>query len=99
MLLFIHSIIHSSSQAISIAPLQIHYYSEAILCRSLTPKCHSEELAQDLYVTANVGFEPTTLWMKAPNLCGGSWNSLASELPLSPEPCHLRSFLTLRLLF
>ena len=38
----IHSFIH---QAISMAPLQVHYYSEAlstaqILCQSFTPKRH-----------------------------------------------------------
>src|SRR6218665_1977020 len=43
-LLFIHSFIHSFIPAISIAPLQVHYYSEAlqtiarILYRSFMPK-------------------------------------------------------------
>ena len=47
-------IIHSFIQAISIAPLQVHYYSEAlpttalILCRSLTPKRHRQLRVKDL---------------------------------------------------
>jgi len=55
---------------ISIAPLQVHYYSEAlltsalILCLSYHPKAlqatTSEGLAQGPYMAARVGFEPAT---------------------------------------
>ena len=60
-------------QAISIAPLQVHYYSEVlptqheycvgVSCRS-AQAIESEGLAQGSYVAATLGFEPTTLWMK-----------------------------------
>src|SRR6218665_2930810 len=66
-LFFIHS-------AISIAPLQVLYYSEAlpttarILYRSFTPKrtgnCAGKGLAQGRYVAARAGVEPTTLRLK-----------------------------------
>jgi len=54
---------------ISIAPFQVHYYSEALLqltlCRSLHAEAlqatASEGLAQGPYVAAKAGFEPTTL--------------------------------------
>jgi len=56
---------------ISIAPLQVHYYSEAllttarILYRSFTPKATvSKGLAQGPYVAARAGVEPTTLWLR-----------------------------------
>src|SRR6218665_2497652 len=51
---FIHSFIHSFILAISIAPHQVHYYSEAlpttarILCRSFTPKRHRQLRVKDL---------------------------------------------------
>src|SRR6218665_390694 len=60
-------------QAISIAPLQGHYYSEAgaslssrcqILCLSFTPKCHRQLRIKDLPKVARAGFEPTTLRAK-----------------------------------
>src|SRR6218665_1608049 len=57
--------IHSFIQAISIAPVQVHY-SEALptqhghcaLCRNFTP---SEGLARGPYVAARAGVEPMTL--------------------------------------
>src|SRR6218665_3629843 len=56
--LFIHSLIHSVIQTISIAPLQIRFYSEA-------PQATvSYGLAQGPYVAVRVGFEPTTLQSK-----------------------------------
>src|SRR6218665_1867623 len=63
--LFIHSFIHS---AISIAPLQVLYYSEAlpttarIMYRSFTV---GKGLAQGPYMAARAGVEPTTLRLKA----------------------------------
>src|SRR6218665_1996203 len=65
---FIRSFIHS---AISIAPLQVIYYSEAlptiarILYRSFTPKRtgNCKGLAQ--VMAARAGVEPTTLRLKA----------------------------------
>jgi len=57
---------------ISIAPLQVHYYSEAfattalILCRSQCTEALQatarEGHAQDSYVADRVGFKPETLW-------------------------------------
>src|SRR6218665_208446 len=67
----IHSFIHS---AISIAPLQVLYYSEAlpttarILYRRFTPKRKAtvgKGLAQGPYMAARAGVEPTTLRLKA----------------------------------
>src|SRR6218665_130256 len=68
--LFIHSFI----LAISIAPLQVHYYSEAlpatawILYRRVSHRgaqaTASKGLAQGPYVAARVGVEPTTLRLK-----------------------------------
>jgi len=58
-------------QAISIAPLQVHYYSEALPTQngycigvSRWSTIASEGLAQGPYVTSRTGFEPTTLRMK-----------------------------------
>src|SRR6218665_2470289 len=58
--------IHSFIQAISIAPLQVHYYSEArILCQVEAQEAAlSEGLAQSPYGAAKAGFEPTTLRTK-----------------------------------
>src|SRR6218665_2322530 len=62
--------IHSFILAISIAPLPVLYYSEAlpttaqILYRSFTPK-RTGRLVQGPYVTARAGVEPTTLRLKA----------------------------------
>src|SRR6218665_125931 len=70
---FIHSFIHSFIPAISIAPLQVLYHSEAlpttakILYRSFTPKrtgIAGKGLAQGPYVTARAGVESTTLRLK-----------------------------------
>src|SRR6218665_2564544 len=67
------SLIHSFIPAISIAPLQVLYYSEAltttarILYRSSRRSAQAtagKELAQGPYVTARVGVEPTTLRLK-----------------------------------
>ena len=62
---------HSFIPDISIAPLQVHYYSEMlpttalILCQSQYAQAQqatvSEGLAQGHYVVARVGFEPATL--------------------------------------
>src|SRR6218665_1348155 len=72
----VNSFIHSFIPAISIAPLQVFYHSEAlpatarILYRSFTPKARSAQatagkgLAQGPYVTARAGVEPTTLRLK-----------------------------------
>ena len=64
-----HSFIHS----ISIAPFQVHYYSEVLpkqhgYCvrvshRSATGNCEWR-IVQGSYVAARAGFEPTTLQMK-----------------------------------
>src|SRR6218665_310699 len=69
---------------ISIAPLQVHYYSEElpttalILCRSQHTKALqatvSEGLAQGPYVAARVGFKPATLQMQ--------------DTELTTEPSH-----------
>ena len=65
--------IHSFIPAISIAPLQVLYYSEAlpttarILYRSFTPKRTGncmKRLAKGPYVAARAGVEPTTLQLK-----------------------------------
>src|SRR6218665_3971888 len=64
------SFIHSFILAISIAPLQVLYHSEAlpttarILYRSFTPKRTGKGLAQGPYVTARAGDELTTLRLK-----------------------------------
>jgi len=64
--LFIHSFI----PAISMAPLQVLYHSDAlpttgrILYRSFTPKRTGKGLAQGPYVTARAGDELTTLRLK-----------------------------------
>ena len=56
--------------AISIAPLQVLYYSEAlpttaqILYRSFTLKRTGKGLAQGPYMAARAGVEPTTLRLK-----------------------------------
>src|SRR6218665_2100122 len=70
----VQSFIHSFIPAISIAPLQVLYYSEAlpttarILYRSFTPKrpqaTAAKGLAQGPYVAARAGVEPTTLWLR-----------------------------------
>src|SRR6218665_281849 len=50
----VHSFIHLFIPAISMVPLQVHYYSEAlsttarILCRSFTPKRHRQLRVKDL---------------------------------------------------
>ena len=69
--LFIHSFI----QDISIAPLHVRYYSEALptlydhLCRSFMLKHHRQLWVKDLPVVpmwgARAGFKPTTLWTKS----------------------------------
>ena len=72
---------HSFIPDISIAPLQVHYYSEALQTIALILfkfwvnmlKCYvlatmSEGLAQGPYMVARVGFEPATFWTQAPNL-------------------------------
>src|SRR6218665_3977033 len=65
---------HSFILAISIAPLQVLYYSQAfpttawILYRSFTPKrrrnCIGKGLAQGHYVAARAGVELAALWLK-----------------------------------
>ena len=60
---------HSFIQAISIAPLQVHYYSEVLptqheYCVGATQATASEGLAQGPYVAARAGFEAVTLWTK-----------------------------------
>jgi len=61
--------IKSFNQVISIVPLQVHYYSEALQhSMDTVSKFHSEAsqasvsegLAQGPYVAARAGFEPTT---------------------------------------
>ena len=66
---------HSFIPDISIAPFQVHYYSEALpttallLCRSQHTEALqatvSEGLAQGPYVAARLGFEPATFRMQA----------------------------------
>jgi len=68
--------IYSFIQAISIAPPQVHYYSEALLtqhgycvgvsCWSATGNCEWRDWPRSLR-GARAGFEPVTL-RKAPNL-------------------------------
>src|SRR6218665_3405233 len=69
----VRQFIHSFIPAISIAPLQVLYYSEAlpttarILYRSFTPKRKAtagKGLAHGPYVAARAGVEPTTLRLK-----------------------------------
>src|SRR6218665_3925691 len=92
-----HSFIYSFILAISIAPLQVLYYSEAlpttarILYRSFTPKstdnCRTGiGLAQDPYMAARAGVEPTTRRLKAidstkappcPTLCMIAWCTMS----------------------
>ena len=60
-----HSLIHS----ISIAPLQVHYYSVALpaqhgFCVGVSQATASEGLAQGPYVAARAGVEPMTLRTK-----------------------------------
>ena len=69
-----NSFIYSFIPAISIAPLQVLYHSEAlpttarILYRSFTPKrpqaTADKGLAQGPYVAARAGAEPTTLRLR-----------------------------------
>ena len=88
---FIHSFIHSFNRAISIAPLQVHYYSEALPTHCSTDivlEFHaeapqttaSEGLAQGSYMAA---IERDS----NPRPCGRK----ASNLPMSHFPL-LRSF-------
>jgi len=68
--LLMKNLIHSFIPDIYVAPLQVHYYSEALpttawyCVRVSTPKRYrtSEGLAQGpyLHVAAEVGFEPAT---------------------------------------
>ena|SRR6218665_3679839 len=70
----IQSFIHSFIQAISIASLQVHYYSEVLLLHrtNTVSEFHAEApqatasqgLAQGPYVAARARFEPTTFRMK-----------------------------------
>src|SRR6218665_1711204 len=89
-----HSFIHSFIPAISIAPLQVLYCSEAlpttarILYRSFTPKrtgnCR-KGLAQDPYMAVRAGVEPTTLGLRviastnAPP-CLTQWITIAKQM-------------------
>ena len=72
-------LIHSFNLAISIAPLQVLYYSDAlqttahILYRSFTPKrtlqaTISKGLSQGPYGAARAGVEPTTLRLRVIDL-------------------------------
>src|SRR6218665_1870470 len=73
-MIYYYSFIHSFILAISIAPLQVLYYSEAlpttarILYRSFTRKrtgnCIGKGLAQGPYVAVRAGVEPTPLRLK-----------------------------------
>src|SRR6218665_1502770 len=73
-----HIFNHSFILDISIAPLQIHYHSEAlpttalIMCRSQHPgvlqATVSEGLAQGPYLAAGEGFEPETHWTQGTEL-------------------------------
>ena len=65
--------IHSFILAISIAPLQVLYYSEALqlqhgycigVSRRSAQATVGKELAQGPFVAARAGVEPTTLWLK-----------------------------------
>ena len=51
-------------QAISITPLQVHYYSEAEFHAEAPQANASEGLAQGPYVAAKAGLEPATLRTK-----------------------------------
>src|SRR6218665_1832245 len=79
-------VLHSFIQAISIAPLQVLYYSEAlpitarILYRSFTPKAQAtvgKGLVQGPYLVARAGVEPTTLRLKV---------IASTNAPPSPKP-------------
>jgi len=66
--------------AISIAPLQVHYYSEALPATArivgycIGVSCRSEQatvskrLAQGPYMAARVGVKHTTLWLRVTDL-------------------------------
>src|SRR6218665_1441295 len=62
--------IHSFIPNIYIAPLQVHYYSDALrtlqhgYCVGVSRATASEGLAQGPYPAARAGFEPTTLRTK-----------------------------------
>ena len=61
---------YSFIQAISIAPLQVLYYSEALpdtarVSRRSAEATVGKELAQSPYMAARAGVEPTTLRLKA----------------------------------
>src|SRR6218665_3418331 len=57
--------IHSFIQTISIAPLQVHYYSEALSTQhGYSAGIVSKGLAQGPYVAARAGVEPMTLRIK-----------------------------------
>ena len=73
MALFIHSFILSFIQTISIAPLQVHYYSEALptqhgycagVSRRSAQATAGKGLAQGPYVAARAGFETAALRLK-----------------------------------
>src|SRR6218665_2954260 len=82
---------HSFILAISIAPLQVHYYSEAlstarILCRSFTPKRHRQLRVKDLPKV------PT--WRLKRDSKPRSFGRTASNLPMNHHAphVHLRVF-------
>src|SRR6218665_219273 len=106
-LLFNHSFIHSFILAISITPLQVHYYSEAppntarILYRCFTPKrtgnCN-KGLAQGPYVAARAAVEPTTLRLRVIDLTNAPKVFASSEervlltmLPAEQNNCSHRT--------
>jgi len=70
-----NSFIHSFIQTISVAPLQVHFYSEALpiqhgYCagvsrRITTGNCELRTCPRSVYMAARAGVEPTTFRLKA----------------------------------
>ena len=90
--------IHSFIPAISIAPLQVFYHSEALLTTARIAYCirvsrrgaqatAGKRLAQGPYVAARAGVEPTTLRLKVIGSTKAPARPMISsikQLPLHP---------------
>ena|SRR6218665_2063958 len=81
--------VHSFSQAISIAPLQVHYYSEHGYCVGVSRRSAtaSEGLVKSSYVAARAGFEPATLRTKDAESTKGPPRFCATTQVPMQEPC------------
>src|SRR6218665_1549996 len=96
---FLHSLaffFHSFMQAISIAPLQVHYYLDAarIMCRSFTSKRHRQLRVKDLPKVPTWRLErdsnPRPFGRKATNL------PMSHQCPPLPQSSLLRVTLSVR---